>query len=199
MTDEPQGAGPVPAPADPPPFPKHPLLSSERIYDSPWVGLRRDMIELGGGRPQEHHVVEIGPAVSVVPVRTDGRLVLVGQYRHPHGETHWEVPAGRLDGDEVPAMGAHRELREETGHTTKELIPLPGFYPINGISDHWCHPFLALDCDETDPLDLDPAERLIVQTFSRAEVNALLASGRIVDGFSALALHKGLAVLDARS
>ena len=31
------------------------VAQTERIYDSPWVGLRRDWLELGEGRRQEHH------------------------------------------------------------------------------------------------------------------------------------------------
>ena len=45
---------------------------------------------------------KVGDAVSIVPVRTDGRIVMVGQLRHTHGNTHWEVPAGRSDAGEAP-------------------------------------------------------------------------------------------------
>ncbi|MEL6428422.1 MAG: NUDIX hydrolase [Planctomycetota bacterium] len=175
-------------PPDPPPFPSLPTVSSERIYDSWWVGLRRDVLRLEDGSDQEHHFVEIGPAVVVVPIRTDGRIVLVGQYRAAHGETHWELPAGRLEPDEDPRDGALRELAEETGHAAGVLSELPGFYPINGISDHWAHAYCATDCEETGAQSLDPSERMTVRAFDPRDVAALLEQGRMKDGFSALPL-----------
>jgi hypothetical protein len=50
------------------------------------------------------------------------------------------------------------------------------------------HAFAALDCRRTDGLELDPTERILPRVFTRAEVAALLAAGRIVDAFSSLAL-----------
>jgi ADP-ribose pyrophosphatase len=189
------GDGPPHAPANPPPFAPFEVLRTERIYDSPWCGLRRDFLRLDDGREQEHHVFEISDAVCVLPVRTDGRIVMIGQFRHPHGKTHWEVPAGRINSGEAPEDAARRELREETGHRAGRLVPLPGFHPTNGISAHWSFLFAALDCEPEGALELDPCERLIVRTFAPTECAALLRAGQIEDGFSALALMYGSFVL----
>ena len=164
------------------------VTGSERIYDSPWVGLRRDWLRLEGGGRQEHHVIEISDAVVVVPVTSDDSIVLVGQYRHPNGQTHWELPAGRLQEGEDPAEGARRELLEETGHSAASLQPLPGFYPTNGISAHYAHAFVATGCEKIADVQLDPAERLIPRCFTRAEVEAHLDAGGFADGFTAITL-----------
>lgn len=177
------------APANPPPFAPFPVLRSERIYRSRWCGLRRDLLRLHNGREQEYHVVEIPDAVAVVPVLPDGRIVLIGQFRHPHQKTHWEVPAGRMLDGEAPEICAERELREETGHRAGSWERLPGFYPINGISDHYAHVFVAKDCV---PLggghEPEDCEQIVVRTFTRGEVEALLDSGRIEDAFAAVSL-----------
>lgn len=175
-------------PDNPAPFPPFEVATSERIYDSSWVGLRKDMLQLPSGELQEHHVIEICNAACVVPLRPDGRIVMIGQARYVHGKTHWEVPAGRIEDGEKPEIAAARELLEETGYAGKTLIKLPGFYPTNGISAHWCHLFAALDCELVAEQSLDPAERIIVDTFTPAEVDAMLVAGRIEDGFTALAL-----------
>jgi ADP-ribose pyrophosphatase len=175
-------------PGEPEPFAAFELARSERIYDSTWVGLRRDIVLLPSGAEQEYHVVEISDAVVVVPVRTDGSIVMIGQYRYPHGRTHWEVPAGRLHDGEDPADGARRELLEETGHQAGRLVELPGFYPVNGISAHWSHAFAALDCVRVGEAATDDAEQIVVRPFQRDAVERLLDAGRIADAFSALAL-----------
>lgn len=177
------------APSDPPPFAPFEVTASKRIYDSRWCGLRADDVVFPDGTSGVHHVVEISNAVVIVPVLRDGRIVLIGQYRYPHGETHWEIPAGRLHSGEPPREGAERELREETGCVAARLVELPGFYPINGISDHYAHPFAALDCEISQRTEHESSERIVVATFSSSEVRALLRAGRIVDAFSSLSLY----------
>ncbi|MAE46026.1 MAG: hypothetical protein CMJ86_03950 [Planctomycetes bacterium] len=175
-------------PKNPAPFPPFTRHSSERIYDSPWCGLRRDMVTLPSGELQEYHVLEIGPAVTVVPVLPDGRVLLIGQYRYPHGKTHWELPAGRLEPDEEEDAAARRELLEETGYAPDQLLPLPGFYPTNGISAHHASAFVATGCKQIAQPTPDSAEQITVGLFTREEVEALLDAGQIQDAFAALPL-----------
>jgi len=175
-------------PDDPEPFAPFERVRSDRIYDSSWVGLRCDIVRRDDGPEREYHVVEITDAVAIVPVRADGSIVLVGQYRYPHGRTHWEIPAGRLHAGESALDGAVRELREETGHVAASYEPLHGFYPVNGISAHWAHLYVAHGCQRVGELALDELEQLVVRTFSRADVEALLDAGRFADGFTALAI-----------
>jgi ADP-ribose pyrophosphatase len=173
---------------EPRPFPPFEVAESQRIYDSPWCGLRRDLLRLDDGRLQEYHVFEVSDASVVVPVLDDGSIVMIGQHRHPHGKTHWEVPAGRIAAGESPARAAERELLEETGHAAREIRALPGFYPTNGISAHFAHAFVALGCRRVAEPEPDASERIVVRTFTRAQAEALLDRGRLQDGFTALAL-----------
>lgn len=177
------------APArDPAPFPPFPLAHSERIYDSPWCGLRRDQLVLAGGVLQEYHVFEIHDAVAVVPVLRDGSILMLWQYRHPIATTHWEVPAGRVDEGESAVAAAERELREETGYRPGRLLRLGAFHPVNGISPHRAELFAALDCVRVAETDPGPCERFSVHARSAAEVRAGLLGGAFEDGFTALAL-----------
>lgn len=175
-------------PDDPAPFPPFGVHEREQVYDSPWCGLRRDQVVLPNGALQEYHVFEITNAVAVVPITTAGEFVLVGQYRYTHGKTQWEVPAGRLEEGEAPEVGALRELREETGYAPSRMVELPGFYPTGGISAHYAHAYCALDCEVVGELQLEASEQLIVQTFTRSQVEGLLDSGRFADAFTALTI-----------
>lgn len=177
-----------PIPDDPPPFEPYEVARTDRLYASHWCGLRRDWLVLPDGSEQEYHVVEIPDAVVVVPVTRDGKIVLVGQYRHPNQRTHWEAPAGRIHAGEAPVAAALREVREETGYAPARLAPLPGFFAANGITAHFAHVFVGEACERIGEPELDPCERLTVRVFDRAEVASLLDAGRIADGFSAIAL-----------
>ena len=173
---------------DPPQFPPFELASSERIYDSYWCGLRRDHVELAGGKLQEYHVFEIHDAVAVVPVLPDRSIVMLWQYRHPIRKTHWEVPAGRVDEGESPAQAAEREMLEETGYRAKELVHLGGFHPTNGISPHHAELYAALDCELVQAPEPGPTEKFSVHVLPEAEVKRRLHRGDFEDGFTALAL-----------
>lgn len=186
---------PSDVPEDPAPFPPFPVHTSRRIYDSEWCGLRRDEVVLPDGALQEYHVFEVSDAVVVLPVRPDGSIVLIGQYRYPHGNTHWEAPAGRIDEGEEPAEAGARELLEESGYRAGRLVPLPGFYPTNGISAHYAHAFAALDCERVADPTPTAAEQIVVRVFSEDEARALLAAGRLADGFTAIALMYYLLLL----
>ena len=172
---------------DPAPFEPFEVAKTERIYDSTWCGLRRDHVRLAD-RLQEYHVFEIHDAVAVVPVLSDGRIVMLWQFRHPHGKTHWEIPAGRVDPGEDARAAVERELLEETGYRASRMVELAGFYPTNGISPHHARLFVALDCTLERAPAPDSCEKLSVHVHPAREVRRRLHRGDYADGFTALAL-----------
>ena len=175
-------------PPDPPAFEPFAREGTREVYASHYCRLRLDRIRVEGGRRQDYHVIEVPPAVVVVPVLPDGSIVLLWQYRYPHGETHWEVPAGRIDEGEEPAAAAARELLEETGYRAGSLERITGFYPLNGISSHYGHVFVAYDCVREREPEHDASERMSVHALPADEVRARLVRGDFVDGFTSLAL-----------
>ncbi len=173
-------------PPEPAPFAPFVRLKSEQIYDSRWCGLRRDTLRLHNGREQEYHVVEISDSIAVLPVLANGHVMLIGQYRYPHGKTHWEIPAGRIHANEPPRAAAERELMEEAGLKPARLVDLPGFYPTNGISAHYAHAFVAEGCTIEREPEPEDSEQLFRREFTPEQVAALLDAGRFADAFSAL-------------
>jgi 8-oxo-dGTP pyrophosphatase MutT (NUDIX family) len=89
-------------------------------------------------------IVEHPDAVAVVALDDQGRVALVRQYRHPLGTTLLELPAGTLDiAGETPLAAAHRELAEEVGLATDDLVPLGAIWNSAGWSDERTLLFLA--------------------------------------------------------
>ena len=57
-----------------------------------------------------------------VPVRSDGKILMVRQYRNALERMTLEIPAGKLDQPGEPGIEcARRELEEETGYRSEEL------------------------------------------------------------------------------
>ena len=64
-------------------------------------------------------------AAAVVPVREDGKILMVRQFRNAIDRETIEIPAGKLDTiDEPGIVCASRELEEETGYRSENLEKL---------------------------------------------------------------------------
>ena len=113
----------------------------------------------GGGLVEREIVVHPG-AVVVLPVRADGRVVMLRNHRFAVAETLWELPAGTLEPGEDPQLCAARELEEETGYTSARVEPLHQFFTTPGIC----------------------TERIEVELLTPAQLDELLARGEIKDG-----------------
>lgn len=89
-------------------------------------------VRLSDGSTSWREIVRHNGGAGVCAVR-DGRICLVRQYRVALGRMSLEIPAGKLDPGEDPAVCAARELTEETGLVATKLVPLavtagaPGF------------------------------------------------------------------------
>lgn len=124
---------------------KNPIFAAER-----WEVIQPD------GQVGERDIVLHNGGAGVCVVR-EGKMCLVRQYRVALGRMTLEIPAGKLDPGEDPAVCAARELTEETGLVAQRLVPIavscsaPGFtnektrvFYADGVSQHPAHP----DSDE---------------------------------------------------
>lgn len=119
-------------------------------------------------------------AVVILPLLSDGRIVLIHNRRPAVGRELLELPAGTLDPGEAPAVCAARELAEETGYRAGRLTPLLEFYTTPGMTDERMHAFVATELVPGDAAPEETEEIRVVPS-SRAEVLAGIADGRIVD------------------
>ncbi len=161
-------------------------LSTRYLKRSPWRNVRVDRVRLHTGSEIEYTYLETPPAVFVVPLLGDGRVVLIRQYRHPVRDWVWEVPAGSI-GDESPEETARRELREEIGGTCAELVPLGWFYSSSAHLTLKSYPFLAVGV-ELGASRLEETELLQVVPTPADEVLRRVRAGAFGGGQSALSL-----------
>ena len=145
-------------------------------------------MSLPNGETSVRELVYHNGAVAVLVVDEDDRIVLVEQYRKAFESMSLEIPAGKLEVGEEPLASAKRELEEETGYTAETLEKIFSFYGAPGFCSERVDVYVAHGLT-AGPMNLDEDEFLQVQRFTFDEAVDLLASGRITDAKTIMAIQ----------
>lgn len=120
-----------------------------------------------------------------VPVTSDGKLVLLRQYRFAAQGRLIEFPAGTVEPHEDPATTIKREIEEETGYRAHKWDTLGKFFLAPGYSDEIIYAFLARDLEKLDvPPDGDEDEDIEVLLMTPQELEQAILAGEPVDAKS---------------
>ena len=130
-------------------------------------------------RKVTREVIEHPGAAAILAIES-GKMLLVRQYRFPHGYV-LEIPAGTLEKGEKLLKCAHRELREETGYTAKKMVPLIKYYPSIGYNTEIIHCYVASGIKKAGGLQLDQDEIMSVVKIDFKKVLKMITSGKITD------------------
>ena len=164
-------------------------LSSQRLFEGRVINLRRDEAELENGARAFREVVEHPGGVAVLAITGQDEVLFVRQFRYPMGRVLLELPAGKLEKGEDPALCGMRELEEETGFAADELKPLGQFYPTPGYTNEVLYIFLAQTLTPgRQKLDADEFLSVIAIPFEKALQMCL--QGEIEDAKTLIALLK---------
>ena len=168
-------------------------LSSEPVYENPWIAVREDRVVRPDGKPGIYGVVHFkNKAVGVLPVDAEGRVWLVGQHRYPLDLYSWEIPEGGGHGDEAPEETARRELREETGLVAGRLELIATSHLSNSVSDESAYIYRGTELS-AGPSAPDGNERIEVKLVAWDDAWAMLRRGEITDSMSVIAiLHEAV-------
>jgi ADP-ribose pyrophosphatase len=167
-----------------------------KVFEGRVFTVQVESITLPKGHALEAEIVRHPGSVVIVPVTSANEVILARQYRHAIGRYTWELPAGSLKPGEDVRAAARRECQEEIRMIADRVEPLGSFFPTPGYCDEEMHFFLAFDL--RDPGDGDVAahpdddEDIEPRPFARAELDAMIAGGQIVD----LKTIAGLALAD---
>ncbi|MFI3237407.1 MAG: NUDIX hydrolase [Lachnospiraceae bacterium] len=156
-------------------------LKRELIFKGSIVDFYKDTIEMPNGNIVKwDHLAHRG-AVAIVPVLSDGRIVLVRQHRNSIDRIIWEIPAGGVEASQESALeAARRELLEEAGYDSKRLEHLLTIHTAVAFSDEVIEIYVAFDMIEGEQ-HLDENEFLEVAFFTYEEIKTMIFDGRITD------------------
>jgi ADP-ribose pyrophosphatase len=145
------------------------VLESAISYEDPWLRIRTDRCRTSQGIIVEpYHVLECSTWVNVVALTSEGRMILVREYRHGAGQILLGLPGGAVEGqDENPLAAIQRELREETGYSSEHFFALGQSYANLANQNNRVWSFLALDVRKSQEQNLDETEdiEIVLQDF----------------------------------
>jgi 8-oxo-dGTP pyrophosphatase MutT (NUDIX family) len=173
-------------------------VGSEQVYANAWMSVREDAIRRADGSAGIYGVVDKPDFALVIPLDGD-RLMLVEQFRYPLGVRRWEFPQGTAPdrADLPPRELAARELREETGLVAGTITRLGDLDCAPGMTSQRGNVFLATDLVEGDAQREPEEQDMRAAWFDRAEFEAMVRKGEIVDSQS-LAAYALLLLHEAR-
>lgn len=155
-------------------------VESRVIHTGKVFYLRLDEVEIQG-RPSTTWEVVVHPgAVVIIPVNSEGEILLVKQWRRAANRIILELPAGTLEEGEPAITCAQRELQEETGFFAKELIPFGGCFSIPGFCTEYLHFFIGRGLKHS-PLPPDEEEKIDLVTLPLAKALEMIDTGQIID------------------
>jgi ADP-ribose pyrophosphatase len=145
---------------------------TRHIYKGRVVTLDVDTVTLPNGVTVELEMIHHPGAAAVVPIKEDGTVILIRQYRHAAGGYIYEIPAGKLHPGEDPKICAVRELEEEIGYRAASVELLVSILTTPGFTDEVIHIYKGtgltlakqnLDHDEVIEIIEIPLEKAIAQ------------------------------------
>jgi len=150
-----------------------PIVFTGRVFS-----VEVDKKRFPNGSEHEVAIVRHAPAVVVIPLEADGRVVLIRQFRAAIDRELWEVPAGSLDDGESADAAAKRECEEEIGRAPHRVQRLGSLYPTPGYCDEEMIFFRATDLRAPapdSPHRPDADEDITAESFTLEQARAMVA------------------------
>lgn len=174
-------------------------VNRELLHDFSFFSVVKDTIhESTLDKTFSRNAVSHIGAVAVIPVLENGDIALIKQYRGTIDQESLEAVAGRRDVEnEDLETCAKRELAEEIGYSTNELVALGFVHTTPGFCDEKIYLFLAKDCQKLEENEPDGLEEQFAQTITTSIDKAIewALDGTITDGKTIANLFRAANVL----
>jgi 8-oxo-dGTP pyrophosphatase MutT (NUDIX family) len=136
----------------------------------------------------EFYTLESQHWVNIVPLTSDGMVVMIRQYRHGSRSVSLEIPGGLVD-EHDPKEAAARELMEETGYKGYPISLLGSVNPNPAIFGNLCYTYLVENAEKRSVAHLDTSEDIEVELVPLSRIPSLIADGTINHALVIVAFH----------
>ncbi|HVN71662.1 MAG TPA: NUDIX hydrolase [Desulfomonilia bacterium] len=159
-------------------------LYSKTVFKNRLVNVRQDKYHfLPNDIIKDFTVFELGDWVNIIPITKDGLVVTIRQYRHGVRRDTLEIPGGLISEDDSgPMEAAVREMTEETGYVSTDVVHIGTVEPNPALQTNRCYSYLARNCTAVSPQMLDPTEAIKVELVRKEDVYRMVREQKITHG-----------------
>lgn len=119
------------------------VISKEVVFEGEKIKVVVENVILPNGVTARREFVNRRSGAAILALKEDQQVVLMEEYRHPFEKAILTLPYGKQKGEETLLQTAQRELKEKTGYSAAEWVPLGGMIPAPAYSDEVVALFLA--------------------------------------------------------
>ncbi|MFA5030861.1 MAG: NUDIX hydrolase [Patescibacteria group bacterium] len=154
-------------------------LSREIVFQKYSRKIEKVMYRLPNGKESDFYIKKEGPAIGMLALTKDNRVILVKQFRPGPNEIVLELPGGLAEENETTEQAARRELLEETGYSGKATVVTMAHDCAYSTMKRYC--VVVTDCEKVAEQQLDETEFAEVVLLSLNEFRELLKTGKNTD------------------
>lgn len=165
--------------------------------NSEFVDLKRGYYQLNNGHTINRESIfkknGSGNAVCIFAVTIDKKILIVVQPRASlptESRVNVELPAGYTEMGEDAVLSGKRELEEETGYSSDNMMVVDSYYTSPGVSGERIDLVLAIDCVKIGEQHLDKDEFICYEEVTLEEFKYLLSQKFIVDANARIGYYK---------
>ncbi len=155
------------------------LLGENELADCKVFKVWDDLFAHPDGRTGNFYICKTNDWVQVAAITTEGKIILVNQFRFGVKKTSWEFSGGVIErGEDIVAAGL-RELEEETGYVASSAKLVASFSPNPAIQNNQAHVVIAVGCKKLKSTNWDKNEEIEIKEVDASELDNLISSGQI--------------------
>lgn len=155
-------------------------IKREQSYKGRIIDFYSDTILINNKKQVVFDFIEHKGASAMIPVDSDGNILMVRQYRNAIDRYTLEIPAGGLNSGEDNLACAIRECEEETGYIPNNVQHLIDLHTTVAFSNELIKVYYSNDLAISSQ-NLDEDEFVDIKRYSLEELVSMIYSGEITD------------------
>ncbi|WP_295730130.1 NUDIX hydrolase [uncultured Limosilactobacillus sp.] len=171
---------------------KEAVETSQTIYHGHILQLEKQRVKTPSGRIASREIIHHHPAVALLMITADQKMILIKQWRAALQKATLEIPAGKVDERDQGNLihAAHREMNEETRLQATSLKKIVTLYSSPGFTDEQITLFKATGLSSVrEKLPQDQDENLQIIQVDRDQAFQMVRNGEIDDMKTVTAIY----------